>query len=88
MKIKIIEDEPKSLIVEFEGMDRAIPELIKTKLQEMKDVDFVSANKPHPEQGWPQLIVKSSKSAKPLVLKAIEQVQEEMQELKAQIPKK
>ncbi|MGI0141432.1 MAG: RpoL/Rpb11 RNA polymerase subunit family protein [Candidatus Micrarchaeales archaeon] len=88
MNIKIIEDEPKSLIIEFEGMDRAIPELIKTRLLESKDVDFVSAMKEHPEMGWPRLVVKSSKNAKSLVMKAIEQVQDEMQELKAQIPKK
>ncbi|MDE1856308.1 MAG: hypothetical protein KGH49_03695 [Candidatus Micrarchaeota archaeon] len=88
MAVKIIEDESKSLIVEFEGMDRAIPELIKSKLLESKDVDFVSATKEHPELGWPRLIVKSSKSAKSLVLKAIDEAQEEIKEFASAIPKK
>ncbi|MDE1762341.1 MAG: hypothetical protein KGH59_03800 [Candidatus Micrarchaeota archaeon] len=88
MKVNIIEDEPKSLIVEFEGMDRAFAELIKYELLKSKDVEFASATKEHPELGWPRLIVKSSKSARALVLKAIEEAQEEMKEIKAQIPKK
>ena len=88
MKINIIEDEPKSLVLEFEGMDRAFAELIKYELQQNKDVEFASATKEHPELGWPRLIVKASKSAKAQVLKAIDDAQEEMKELKAQIPKK
>ncbi|MDE1845857.1 MAG: hypothetical protein KGH53_01070 [Candidatus Micrarchaeota archaeon] len=88
MKIKIIEDEPKSLVIEFEGYDRAIPELIKSRLLEVKDIEFVSATKEHPELGWPRLVVKSSKGAKAHVLKAIEEVEKEMKELAAAIPKK
>lgn len=88
MKIKIIEDEPKSLIIEFEGYDRAVPELLKNRLMESKDVEFVSATKEHPELGWPRLMVKSSKGAKALVLKAIGEVEDEMKELASAIPKK
>ena len=32
MKVNIIEDEAKSFVVEFEGVDRGIAELIKEKL--------------------------------------------------------
>ena len=88
MKVNIVEDEAKSLVVEFQGADRAFAELIKYKLLESKDVDFASATKEHPELGWPRLIVKSSKSARSLVLKAIEQVEDDIKELHSQIPKK
>lgn len=88
MKIKIVEDETKSLVIEFEGYDRAVPELLKNRLMENKDVEFVSATKEHPELGWPRLMVKSSKNAKTQVLKAIEEVEDEMKELAAAIPKK
>lgn len=88
MKIKIVEDETKSLVIEFEGYDRAVPELLKNRLMENKDVEFVTATKEHPELGWPRLMVKSSKNAKAQVLKAIEEVEDEMKELAAAIPKK
>ncbi len=44
--------------------------------------------KDHPEQTMVRLVVKSTKNAKGLVLKAIEELQEEVKELSAQIPKK
>ncbi|MDE1860101.1 MAG: hypothetical protein KGH72_00090 [Candidatus Micrarchaeota archaeon] len=88
MKANFIEDETKSLIVEFSGIDRSVLELIKSKLMESKDIEFVSVNKEHPETGTPRLIVKSSKNARSLVLKAIEEAQEEMKELASHVPKK
>jgi DNA-directed RNA polymerase subunit L len=88
MDIKFIEDEPKSLIAEFNGLDRSILDLIKSKLMDNKDVEFVGVNKEHPETGPPRLIVKSTKNARTLVLKAIEEVQDELKELQAQLPKK
>ena len=88
MKVTIVEDESKSLTLEFEGMDRAFPELIKHKLMENKDVDFASAAKEHPELGNPRLIVKANKNPKGLVLKAIDEVQDDIKEFASQIPKK
>ncbi|MDE1825878.1 MAG: hypothetical protein KGH61_05275 [Candidatus Micrarchaeota archaeon] len=88
MKVTIVEDEPKSLMLEFEGMDRAFPELIKHKLMESKDVEFASAAKEHPELGNPRLIVKANKNPKGLVLKAISEVQDDIKEFASQIPKK
>lgn len=88
MKINIVEDEPKSLMIEFEDADRGVPELIKNELLKNKDVEFAAVAKEHPETSWPRLIVKSSKSARSLVLKAIESVQEQVDELEAKLHKK
>ncbi|MGB9732747.1 MAG: RpoL/Rpb11 RNA polymerase subunit family protein [Candidatus Micrarchaeia archaeon] len=88
MKVNIIEDEQKSLVIEFEDADRSIAELIREKLQEKSDVDFAAVTKTHFEVGKPRLIVKSSKNAKKLVLEAIEEIKEELKEFKSQLPKK
>lgn len=88
MKLNIIEDETKSLIVEFEGADRAVAEMIKDRLLGNKDIEYVAVVKEHPDVGKPRLIVRSEKNAKSLVLKAAEQIQDEIKELISQIPKK
>jgi DNA-directed RNA polymerase subunit L len=88
MKVNIIEDDAKSFIAEFEGIDRGIAELIKEKLSENKDVEFASVEKDHPQTGVPRLVVKSSKSAKGQVVKAIEALEEEIKDLASEIPKK
>lgn len=88
MKVNIIKDDPKDFVVEFEGADRGLAELIKSKLLESKDVDFAAVVKEHPELGWPRLVVKTSKNAKTLIAKAIDEVQEEVEEFAKQIPKK
>ena len=88
MKLEIIEDEPKSLIIEFEDAERSIAELIREKLQEKPDVEFAAVTKTHFEVGKPRLIVKSTKNSKKLVLDAIEEIKEDLKEFKAQLPKK
>ncbi len=86
MELKIIEEEPKSIILEFGGADRGIAELIKDRLINNKDVDFAGVVKEHPEIGQPRLVVKANK-AKALVLKAVEEVQDEIKEFSSQLPK-
>ena len=88
IKVNIIEDESKSFVAELVGADRSIAELIKEKLSGSKDVEFSSVEKDHPETGSPRLIVKSSKNAKGLVLKAIDSLEDELKEIAAEIPKK
>lgn len=88
MKVNVIEDEPKSLIVEFEELDRSIPDLIRAKLEENKDVEFASVVIDHPEVNKPRLTVKASKSPRGQVTKAIEKLQEELEDLEKQLPKK
>ncbi|MGC8662653.1 MAG: hypothetical protein ACP5RT_02615 [Candidatus Micrarchaeia archaeon] len=88
MEINIIEDEPKSLIVEFIGADRGIAETIKAKLIESGSVDFAAVTKIHFETGNPKLIVKAEKNPKKLVIDSIERINSDLKELKSQIPKK
>jgi len=88
MKLNILEDETKSIILEFDGSDRAVAELIKEKLQNNKDVEFASVSKTHFETGKPRLIVKSDKNAKKLILDAVEEIREDLKAFKSQLPKK
>ncbi len=88
IKVNIIEDESKSFVAELVGADRSVAELIKEKLSENKEVEFSSVEKDHPETGDPRIVVKSSKNAKGLVLKAIEQAEEELKDIEGEIPKK
>ncbi len=88
MHIKIIEDETKSFVAEFDGVDRSIVDLIREKVLASSGVEFASVEKTHPEIGGPRLVVKSTKSARAVVLKAIEELQDEVKELATQIPKK
>lgn len=88
IKVNIIEDESKSFVAELVGADRSVAELIKEKLSGNKDVEFSSVEKDHPETGDPRLVVKSSKSARGLVVKAIEEVEEELKDIAGEIPKK
>lgn len=88
MKLNFVEDDPKSLIIEFVDTDRSLPEMIKSKLLDNKDVDFVGVVKERPDINTPKLIVKSSKNAKTIVLKAVDELQDEIKELAAHVPKK
>lgn len=88
IKVNVIEDESKSFVAELVGADRSVAELIKEKISDSKEVEFSSVEKEHPEIGAPRLVVKSSKSARNIVLKAIEELQDELKELASEIPKK
>ncbi len=87
MKLNILEDETKSMIIEFVDADRAIAELIKDKLMEKADVEYAGVVKTHPEVGQPQLVIKSSKNARTLVLKALDEIEDDIKDLQSQLPK-
>ncbi len=88
VKLNIIAEEPKSLIVEFIDVDRGIPELVREKLSEKKEIEYAGVVKEHPEVGNPRLIIKSSKNAKPLLVKALKEVEDELEEISSQMPRK
>lgn len=88
MKVEIIEDEPKSLVIEFQESDRAVAELIKEEVVSNKDVEFAAVVKEHPEIGKPRLIVKASKKPSTIVSKALENVEAKLKEFEAKLPKK
>ena len=88
MELKITEDNKKGMTIEFIDADRGIADLIKAKLMQNKDVDYAGVVKEHFEVSNPKLVIKTSKNAKTLVLKAVEEVEDELKELTAQLPKK
>lgn len=88
MKVEILEDEPKSLILEFDESDRAVAELIKDEIIDNKDVEFAAVVKEHPEVGRPRLVVKASKKPSTIVAKAIENVEAKLKEFESKLPKK
>ncbi len=88
VKLNFVEDDAKNLVVEFVDADRSLPDMIKAKLIDNKDVEFVGVVKEHPDIARPKLIVKSTKNAKSLVLKAIDELQDDIKDLSASLPKK
>ena len=88
MKINITEDDSKGFIVEFDGADRSIADLIKNKLSDKKEVKFVTVVKDHPEVANPKLVVKAGKNPKALIEKAIDEIQGELKEFEGMLPKK
>jgi DNA-directed RNA polymerase subunit L len=88
MKLNITEDGKKGATVEFIDVDKGIADLIKAKLMQNKDVDFVGVVKEHFEVSNPKLVIKTDKNARTLILKAAEELEDELKELSAQVPKK
>ncbi|MHB1830707.1 MAG: RpoL/Rpb11 RNA polymerase subunit family protein [Candidatus Micrarchaeaceae archaeon] len=88
MKLNFVEDEAKSAVIEFIDADRSVPEMIKSKLIDNKDVEFVGVVKEHPDINKPKLIVKSTKNVRTLILKAVEELQEDIKDLASSLPKK
>lgn len=86
--MKVLKDESKELIVEFETKDLTIPDLIAGELLTEEDVDFAGVSKDHPETGNVVLVIKSKKKAKDELLKAIGRLDESFSEIKGQISKK
>ncbi len=88
MKLEIIEDEPKTLVIEFEDADRSVAEAIKGEIIDSESADFVAVVKEHPELNKTRLIVKASRNPKGLVSKAIEDIEEKLKEVESKLPKK
>ena len=87
MKIKVIKDETKELMIEFETKDLTIPDLISGELVNEEDTEFAGVSKDHPETGNAVLVLKSKKNAKSELLKAIGRIDDQFTELKSQIGK-
>ncbi len=89
MKINVIKDETNELVIEFETTDLTVPDLIAAQLLENDDVEFAGAAKDHPEVGKPKLVIKTSKKkAKDALIKALDQIEENITTLKAGVSKK
>ncbi len=87
MKLNIIEDETKSMVIELIDADRGIADLIRDRLAEKSEIEFAGVVKMHPDVGQPRLVVKSNKNARTAILKALDEVQDEIDEFAKQLPK-
>jgi DNA-directed RNA polymerase subunit L len=85
MKIKVLKDETKELMIEFDTKDLSIPDLIANELVNQDETEFAGVSKDHPETGNAVLVLKSKKTAKTELLKAIGRLDEQFTELKSQI---
>lgn len=88
MKIKVLKDESKELIIEFETKDLTIPDMIAGELLADDNVEFAGVSKDHPETGNAVLSMRSKKAAKAELLKAIERLDEQVSDLKSQLSSK
>ena len=88
MKMNVLKEESNELIIEFETSDLTIPDLIASQLLENSDVEFAGVAKDHPEVGKPRLVLKTNKKkAKDAFMKALEEIDESITELKSQVGK-
>jgi DNA-directed RNA polymerase subunit L len=85
LKIKVLKDESKELMIEFETKDLTIPDLIANELVNEDDTEFAGVSKDHPETGNAVLVLKSKKQAKAELLKAIGRLDEQFADLKTQL---
>jgi DNA-directed RNA polymerase subunit L len=89
MKIRTIKDEGKQLQIEFDTSDVTVPDLIASRLLMDSDVQFAGVSKDHPETGKPILSLKTEKKKpKDELLKALESIEESLDEIKEQLSKK
>lgn len=88
LKIKVLKDESKELMVEFDTKDLTIPDLIASELLAEDDTEFAGVSKDHPETGNVVLALKSKKTAKTELLKALGRIDEQFAELKTQLSSK
>lgn len=86
--MKIVKNETKELQLEFDSGDLTVPDLVANELLKSSSVEFAGVMKEHPEIGKPLLVVKSKKSARSDLLKAIENLDGEFESLKEQFSKK
>jgi len=89
MDIKVIKNETKELIIEFDLGDITLPDLIVHELLQDGDVSFAGVSKEHPDVGKPILVIKTVKKGASTALEAaVERIRDNVKELKAGISKK
>ncbi len=89
MDIKVIKNEAKELIIEFDSRDITLPDLLVHELLEDGDVSFAGVSKEHPDVGRPILVIRTTKKGASTALEgAIERIRENVKELKTGISKK
>ena len=82
MKLNLIKDEDRELVIEFDTSDFTIPDLLADELLEDSNVEFAGVSKDHPETGKPVLVIKGKKNPKSSLMDAIERLDKNLGELK------
>ncbi|HUC38972.1 MAG TPA: RpoL/Rpb11 RNA polymerase subunit family protein [Candidatus Acidoferrum sp.] len=89
MEVKILKNESKELIIEFESRDLTMPDLLAHELLNDGDVSFAGVSRSHPETGKPILTVKTSKKgASDALSGAIKRINENVKDMKGALSKK
>ncbi len=89
MKTEFIKDEAKEIVLEFEENDTTIPELLASRLSGEDGVEFAGVLQEHPQAGRPRLVIRTEgKRASTVLSKAIDSIDEELDDLKSQLGKK
>jgi DNA-directed RNA polymerase subunit L len=89
MKTNVLKNEGKELVLEFEGTDSTIAEMLASQLLTESDVSFAGVSRDHPQTGKPTLVIKTSKKKPADVLQsAIEELEGSFSEMMKSIPKK
>ena len=88
MKVTLIKNESKELILEFEDMDVTIPDMLASKLTKNSDVLFAGILQEHPQVKKPTLVLKTEKKKAIDVLeKEIDSLEEVFSSLKSDVSK-
>ncbi len=86
MEIKILKNEGKELVLEFETFDTTIPELLAKSLLKDKDVEFAGISDDHIETIGRRLTLKTQKKKpKDALEKALEELEKEISSIKSSI---
>ena len=89
MKTNVLKNEGKELVLEFEGTDSTIAEMLASQLLTESDVSFAGGSRDHPQTGKPTLVIKTSKKKPADALQsAIEELEGSFSEMMKSIPKK
>jgi DNA-directed RNA polymerase subunit L len=83
MKMNVLKDEGNEMSIEFDTDDVTVPDLIAAQMLKNPDVEFAGVEKEHPEVGHPKLLIKTGKKKpKDALAKALEEIEEQLEEIK------
>ena len=89
MKINVVKNENKELIIEFDDGDLTLPEFLAGELSKEDDVAFAGVDRQHLGTSKPKLVVRTEKKkAIDMLDKALDAMDEEFSDLKSQLSKK
>ncbi len=86
LKINVIKDEGKELIVEFDTKDFTIPDMIADQLLEDGSVEYAGVMKEYRETSSPRLMI-TAKKPKDSLAKAVSELEDEFAAIAKQAKK-